>query len=71
MTLAEVHKRVAEIKGLVGDPEAAHAEEDDLYCDVLKWLAHEHILTGDTRLAADIAFAALQTQQLKFPRWCA
>ncbi len=70
MTLIEVAKRVAEIKGLVSDPEAAHSKEDDLYRDVLNWLSHRNHLTVDPGLAADIALTALHTQRLKFCRWC-
>ena len=71
MTLREVQRRVAEIKELVGDPEAAHLAEDDLYVDVLDWLSDEHNLTADPHLAADLVLTALQTQKLNFERWYA
>lgn len=66
MTPADIHKRVRVIMDLRGDPEAAHAREDDLYRDVLGAIA-----LGECDEPAECAAAALDSQQIVFPRYCA
>jgi hypothetical protein len=67
MTLEDVQARVAEIRSIgAGDPEAAHSKEDDLYRDVLQFIAY-----GPQGLHKELAYAALETQEEDFPRWCA
>ena len=67
MTVEEVNERVAEIERIVRDPEAAHVYEDQLWHDVLFEIA----AGVPSAHASNLAVAALQTESLKFPRWCA
>ena len=69
MTVPEIEERVAEIARLaVTDNEAAHAEEDQLYEDVLRTIAD----SDDSGLAKSmLAVAALKTRSLDFARWYA
>lgn len=65
MKIQDVRKRVEQIRSMSNDYEAAHAEEDVLYRDVL-----EAIAAGD-RNARALAKEALQTKKIEFPRYCA
>lgn len=67
MTPEQVREQVDTIAqaAAVGDDEAAHSTEDDLYLDVL-----QHIADGATD-AAELAREALKTRPLPFRRWCA
>jgi hypothetical protein len=70
MTVQDVRKRAKEIKKLsLVDPEAAHAQEDELWKDVLSAIAskQDHGRTYPDGLAR----AALVTTKLEFPRWSA
>lgn len=66
MTLDDVRKRVAEIDAMSGDDEAAHAAEDQLHEDVLRYIARANG-AAIGRLAAE----ALKTRDIDFMRWCA
>jgi hypothetical protein len=56
---------VAGIEASKGDPESAHAQEDELYRAVLQAIADGH------ESPALLAAAALDSQKVDFPRWCA
>ena len=66
MNKDDVLQRIAEIRRIAGDYEAAHSEEDDLHRAVLLAIA-----TGDTENSQEIAAAALTTQDIEFSRYCA
>lgn len=57
-----------ELRQLVGDPEAAHAAEDDLRAAVLAAIASGYLTGEDAIQAADLA---LSTTQVEFARWYA
>lgn len=67
MTLADVQARVSEVRAEAddNDDEAAHGSEDLLWEDVLKAIA------GGAQNAAELAGAALLTNDIDFSRWCA
>jgi hypothetical protein len=65
MTPNDVRLRLKQIANFGGDHEAAHAAEDDLYRDVLRAIADG--LPQGKRMAQ----MALETQDMKFERWCA
>ena len=65
MDVQEVQRQVSRILGMADDDEAAHAREDSLWADVL-----EAISEGALNSHA-LASAALETQEIKFSRWCA
>lgn len=64
-TVAEVLRRIEEIRACAGDDEAAHGREDDLYHDFIRSLAPRHDRIG--RLARLV----LQTRLVTFTRHCA
>lgn len=65
MTIEEVAERVEKIRAEADDPETAHSWEDRLHQDVLRAIkngaANPDLLAG----------AALATESIRFPRWCA
>jgi hypothetical protein len=65
MTLEEVRKRIAEIKEISHDGEAAHSKEDDLYFDVLTAIAEGH---PD---AQELAREALKADEIPYHKWFA
>jgi hypothetical protein len=65
MTPDSVWRRAQGIRLLSHDPEAAHAEEDQLWRDVLEAIAN------GAQNPIGLAHEALRTRQIKFPRWCA
>ena len=69
MTLDEIERRVAHIKDLCGDDEAAHSAEDALHIDVLEAIANGDI-SGLLHIR-DAARTALLTRDIDFQRWCA
>lgn len=68
LTPDAIRDRLAEIKAISGDPEAAHVREDQLREDVLRAIA-----TGEVRRkdAAEMARLALTTDDISFDRWYA
>lgn len=66
LTVADILQRVADIQALADDPEVAHSCEDALHSDVLAAIAQ-----GACDDPAACAAAALTTQAIDFPRWCA
>lgn len=64
----QVAAEVERIRGMAGEPEAAHGAEDALYRRVLEAIARVEVF-GDE--AVRCAQYALFTSQLDFPRWCA
>lgn len=68
MTVAEVRKRVEQVRAAarIGDYEAAHNREDELWYDVLKAIA---LCQVDDPVA--VANAALRTKGIDFQRVCA
>jgi len=67
MKVSDVEKDVAEIEAMKRDDEMAHSFEDALYEKVL--IAIRDREPGDD--PADLAKAALKTQEIEFARWCA
>jgi hypothetical protein len=65
MTKKEIEERIAKIKDVSYDDEAAHGMEDKLIHDVL--IA---IKDGKVRSAKSIAKAVLKVKELDFARWC-
>lgn len=62
MTVEEVQERVEMIRRNADDDERAHAREDALHQDVLRYFA----ATGNS-----VAVEALKTLDIEFARWCA
>ncbi len=65
-TIEDIENVVAKITEAHGDAEVAHSLEDDLYESVLRRIAD-----GPKGTAKELAYAALATKELDFPRWCA
>jgi hypothetical protein len=65
MTIDDVRRTVVKIESVSDDDERAHGMEDGLHQDVLRAIA-----LGATD-PAGLARAALETQNIKFARWCA
>ncbi len=66
MKIQEVRQRVNEIRQRAGDPEVAHAMEDQLYRDVLAGIAADPVGGSPARRLAKTALAA---RDIDFPRW--
>lgn len=66
MTVDEVRERVEKIRTMRGDSEAAHANEDELYLNLLEAIADGTCL--DPKHCAEIA---VTTRGIKFSRWYA
>ena len=66
MTISEVEDRLALLRQIAGDPEAAHGEEDSLYGDVLNAIA-----TGEAEDAVEMARLVLTSEDIDFARWYA
>ena len=66
MTVDDVQKRLAVIQTLKGDPEAAHAEEDALWLDVLKWIAD-----NGAEPQKSVCELAITSCRIRFSRWYA
>lgn len=62
MTVEEVQQRLTIIRRTADDDEQAHALEDELHQDVLKYFA----ATGNS-----VAAEALKSLDIEFSRWCA
>lgn len=67
MTVQHIQLRIEMIRSLGWDFEAQHAEEDQLFVDVLWAISEEESLEN----ARDLAEAALKSRELKFTRVCA
>lgn len=65
ISIQDVEQRVASIADSQDDREGAHADEDELYRDVLRAIAEGH------PEAEKLAEAALATCDLEFERHCA
>lgn len=70
MTIAQIQKRLAAIKTLAdaGDYEAAHSAEDKLHIDALKAIAQGTLTLHRARIVATLA---VQSDDIRFPRYCA
>lgn len=66
MTVTEINKRVAAIKAIANDDEAAHGDEDMLHQDVLRYIANQ----DKDGFYGGLARAALRTTKINFSRWC-
>jgi hypothetical protein len=66
METTDVRDRIEKIRAVAGDDEVAHGREKDLWRDVL-----EAIALGRTGNPAELATAALKTQEIDFMRWYA
>ena len=65
VTIHDVEKRLKAINEIKNDDEAAHAMEDNLWCDVL-----EAIASGAAN-PQKLAKAVLRSRECGFARWCA
>lgn len=65
MTLDQVRARVAEVRALASDDEAAHSAEDDLRAVVLRAIADG---AADPQ---ELARIVLGTSAIEFSTWCA
>jgi len=65
MTIDQIKERIEEIRSLVGDPEAAHSKEDDLYRDFIRYVA---LGSGGISIVVK-ARLVLTVIDIKFPRW--
>jgi hypothetical protein len=63
ITVNDANDRVIGIYELRGDPEAAHADEDTLWEEVLT------AISNGADNAPGLARAALRTKGIDFPRW--
>ena len=68
MMVADVYEYIDRITRSAPDYEAQHAIEDAMHVDVLKAISHGS-LDGD--LPDELAHAALQSEDIDFPRYCA
>lgn len=66
MTLEEIFAKVEYIREISDDNECAHAEEDELRENFIKYVA-----TLDIPSLAEKAKAVLKTNELNFERWYA
>ena len=66
MTLVEIEKMIQHIDDMSASDEYAHAKEDELYTEFVKFVAGY----PDEKLA-EMARAVLQTKKMNFCRWCA
>ena len=70
MNIKYVREKLKEIErlGIIeGDDEAAHDREDDLYIEVLTYIADGI----PAKIASSLAKEALKARKLDFCRWCA
>lgn len=65
LTVKYVEEMLDRIKGSADDPEIAHSFEDDLAWNVLFSIA------ANPLGAQELAKAAIKSQDIEFPRWCA
>ena len=65
MNLNDVKVRVEKIRELRRDADSAHEMEDDLYTDLIREIAR-----GGDEVYAEMAKAALKTQEIDFVREC-
>lgn len=69
MTVKTIRRRVREIEAIApGDFEAAHAKEDQLFEDLLRFLAFGQY---DPAQARELCFEALRAKTINFRRVCA
>ena len=66
MTQQEARARVNAIKSVMHDPEHAHILEDELYADIVRYVAEEA-----PEPFKSVAKEALRTEKLDFARWYA
>lgn len=67
ITAEWVRERVEHIRSIAHDDERAHGNEDGLARTVLRHIADD----STDPWAAEIAAAALETDDIDFARWCA
>ena len=68
MTHYEIHRKLEDIRAMVGDPEIAHGAVDALYVAVLTAIRDGTLTMITAKAAAEMA---LQAEAIEFPRWCA
>lgn len=68
MTWFDIQSRIDSIAKLRGDAETAHAEEDRLRADFLRFLAEHDQVPNELR---EMALLVLSTEKIEFERWCA
>lgn len=70
MSMVEyIRKKVAAIEDASGDPEAAHAMEDELYHQFVTLVAEGGDKVLQRGELVEIASEILKTRHLDFPRW--
>lgn len=66
MNLDDIEKRIAHIREVAPDFEAAHGREDELRADFIEYVSKH----GPSPLR-EMAAAILTTDSIDFPRYCA
>ena len=66
MNLEDTKKLVETVRAATFDPEMAHSIEDNLYAEIIAWVAQ-----AAPAPFSEVAKIALQTQGFSFPRWFA
>lgn len=66
--LDRVEWYLRKIKTEKDDPEAAHGTEDEMYREVLGWIANGKV---SAQMAVEVACLALTSSNIEFPRWSA
>ena len=66
MNVEEVRGRLEDIEQIRNDPEVSHGYEDDLYEDIVEWIAKE--APSPFR---DVAAEALKVRKMDLTRWYA
>lgn len=69
MTIEEIRKQVREIKKMSGDPEVAHAREDSLMSDFIRFVANGG--PGISDEVAKMARKVLTVKEINFQRYYA
>lgn len=67
MTVENITERIQEIVELQGDPESAHAYEDMLYYDFVKYISENE----EFKELSEKAKLILTVEMLDYPRWYA
>lgn len=67
MDIEEIKKRVAQIKRMKADDEAAHSAEDQLRADFIAYVASLEMLPS----LSEKAKLVMTTEKINFARWCA
>jgi hypothetical protein len=68
MTYELIVRKLSHIKETSGDDESAHAQEDELYLEFIKYISTTPDVLDHVREKAALV---LTSRQIEFERWCA